>query len=561
MLPLPRRARRALVGAGRARRAPVRAGRARRLLVGAGVVAATLVAGPAAASARPSAPVPHLSWTDCGGGFQCATAKVPRDYARPAGRTIRLALIRLPATDRARRIGSLFVNFGGPGGEAVSTIRAAGRELFGSLNDRFDIVGFDPRGVGQSTPSIDCKVNQETLGVYAQPFTTPLNLDVGSLVRRDVRYISRCLALNRGILPYVSTANVARDMDLLRAAVGDRKLNYLGYSYGTFLGATYESLFPRRYRALVLDGALDADQYINEPLDSLRAQTAGFERALGRFFQACAANQAACRGFGGQDPWSAFDELAERLDAQPLRAGGPDPRPVDGDDLRAAAIQAVYAKQLWPVLAAALAQAQAGDGTLVRRLVDVFYGRNPDGTYDPLLDRYFTISALEQRYPRDIATYLDAGEDSWQSFDHFWFNSGYVELAWGLYPVRPRGAFYGPFRAARRATPTLVVATTYDPATPYRGSVQLVRDLGNARLLTMRGDGHTAYGGNSRCIDRAVDAYLEDLVVPARGTTCRQEVPFAAPQATAARARAAAATGRADQALRLLAPRVKPIVG
>src|SRR5439155_5323563 len=163
-----------------------------------------------------------------------------------------------------------------------------------------DIVGFDPRGTGQSSAAVDCHANQETQGVYAQPFATPENLDGGGiLVARDNAYVQRCVAFNGAILPYVSTANVARDMDVLRQAVGDDKLTYLGFSYGTFLGATYASLFPHRYRALVLDGALDADAYINHPMDTTREQTEGFERALGRFLQACAVHQDVCQ-FGGE---------------------------------------------------------------------------------------------------------------------------------------------------------------------------------------------------------------------------------------------------------------------
>jgi pimeloyl-ACP methyl ester carboxylesterase len=508
--------------------------RGRRALVVSTLVAA-LAASPSGASAHRSSPVPTLKWRACrnAAGFQCASASVPKDYAFAAKGKIRLALTRLPATDQQHRIGSLFVNFGGPGATAVDTIQAT-KKGFGSLNERFDIVGFDPRGVGQSKPSIDCKVNQETQGIYRHPFTTPQNLDVKALVQGDEAYIRRCLALNRGILPYVSTANVARDMDLLRAAVGDKKLTFLGFSYGTFLGATYESMFPTHYRALVLDGAVDADQYINRPTDGLQEQSAAFERALSRFFLACAGHKDVCP-FGGDDPGRAFDDLVGSLNVQPLPATGSDPRPVGGEDALVAAAMAMYSKRLWPPLAAALTQAAAGDGTGLRDLADAFYGRMDDGSYDPVSDRYFTIGALEQRYLPNVRFYLDAGRHSWGMLDHAWWNTGYTELIFGLYPVQPKGVFYGPFRANPSATTTLVVATRYDPATPYRGSVQLVTELGNARLLEMRGDGHTAYPRNSPCIDSAVDAYLKNLTVPAKGTVCQQEVPFQAPEPTAAR--------------------------
>jgi pimeloyl-ACP methyl ester carboxylesterase len=488
----------------------------------------------ALAAGAPGAGAQELQWEACGdAGAECATVTAPRDYARPNGRTLDIAVTRVKATEPQKRIGSLFFNLGGPGVPAAIYVERFGADLFGTLSDRFDIVGIDPRGTGDSEGAIDCKVDQEHEGAYSQPFTTPLDLDVNQLIATDQRYIQRCLQRNdAGVLPYVSTASTARDMDRVRDALGERQLSYLGFSYGTLLGATYASLFPNRYRALVLDGALDADRYINKPLESLREQTSGFERALGRFLAACEGDQIACSGFGGNDPWTAFDELIEQADRQPLpTAQG---RPVDGDDIRAGSVQSMYSKSAWGALGRALAQAARGDGTLMRGITDRFYGRNPDGSYDPLLDRYYVISALEQRYPKSVNVYLNAGDHSWGLFDHVFWNHGYTELAWGLWPVDPRGVFRGPFRAVRSAPPALVIGTTYDPATPYRGAVRLARDLGNARLLTMRGDGHTAYDGQPPCIDAAVDAYLEDAIVPATGTTCVQAVPFGAPARTAA---------------------------
>ena len=479
-----------------------------------------------------------LRWSDCGDGFQCATAKVPKDYDQPRDGTLDIAVIRKPATDTKHRIGSLFVNYGGPGGDGVQTTRDAyAGGLFDTLNDRFDIVSFDPRGTGQSSRAIDCKANQETDGIYSKPFPTPLDIDVRAFARKSERYVARCVQLNPGIFPYVSTANVARDMDRLREAVGDAKLTYLGFSYGTFLGATYESLFPNRHRALVLDGAIDPQQYMDRPEDNLSEQTSAFERSIGRFLQACANDKATCP-FGGSDPWDAYDQLIEQADVSPLpNALAPD-RPVNGDDIRNGSIVILYSKFNWPFLAAALTEAEAGDASLLRFLADLSWGRNDDGTYDPGSDRYFALSAAEQHYPfSDLGHYLATGAHSWGLFDHFWINSGYSEYSFGLFPVRARDTFSGPFRGPRSGKPTLVVGTTYDPATPYRGAKRLVAQLGNARLLTMRGDGHTAYGGNSPCIDAAVDAYLENLVVPGNGASCKQEVPFGE---SLARSRAAA---------------------
>src|SRR3954469_11385532 len=479
----------------------------------------------ATAGATPGNVHVTLDWSDCAGapGFECATADLPRDYGSPAGRKLSIAVTRLPARDQAHKVGSLFVNYGGPGGDGVATTQAIGADLFGALNERFDIVGFDPRGVGQSEPSIDCHANQLREGVYSQPFATPENLDRDAFVAKVRGYINKCTNANAGILPYASTANVARDMDVLRDAVGDARLNYLGFSYGTFLGATYAALFPQQYRSLVLDGALDADEYINRPLDSLSEQSAGFERALSRFLAACTLNQTACLGFGGDDPSGAFDELVDNANVTPLPARG---GAVGGDDVLAATIQAVYAKQLWPFLAQALAAAQAGNGTGIRIIDDFFYDKNPNGSFGPIADRYFTLTADEQNYPSDVNTFMSAGAHSWGLFDHAWWNSGYSELPWGLYPVRARDAFDGPFDVPDTSPTVLVVGTTYDPATPYRGAKRLVRELGGGRLPAMRGGRHPAYGGNSACIDTTVDAYLVEHEVPTAGTTCRQTVPF-----------------------------------
>jgi pimeloyl-ACP methyl ester carboxylesterase len=486
---------------------------------------------------------PHgvqLSWSACGvSGAQCATPAVPKDYDTPSAGTFDLAVAKSPATKPAERIGSLFFNFGGPGASAAEYVKVLGANLFPVLNERFDIVGVDPRGTGGSIP-VDCKVNQETQGVYSQPFTTPFNLDLPALLRKDEQYIARCIALNGDRLRYVSTANVARDINAIREAVGDKKLTYLGFSYGTFLGATIQSLFPGKTRAVVLDGAVDPDQYINNPSAGIDEQTAGLERGISRFMIACAADQAGC-GFGGGDPLGKADALIAQADAAPIPASNAPGRPVDGDDIRAALVQEVYAKSLWQELARALALLAQGDGAGIRTIVDTrFYDRNPDGSYDPGLDRYFLLGAGEQHYTRDIPTFLAQGRQSYFDYDHAFWNHGYSELNWGLYPIRANDTYDGPFRTTSKDPTTLVVGTRYDPATPYKQAQRLVQQLGNARLLTMAGDGHTAYDGdpadgyNSECADKAIEAYLLTLVLPAEGTICGQDQPaFSGPAAQA----------------------------
>jgi pimeloyl-ACP methyl ester carboxylesterase len=484
-------------------------------------------------TAQPDGPVPALSWAACGttnegtaAGVQCATAALPMDYDEPQGTQVQIAVARVPATDPTQRIGSLFFNFGGPGGPAVDYLRAAGAGIFSALNARFDIVGFDPRGVGQSVPSIDCKVDQETEGLVPRPAPTPIDLDAGALVARAQRYVDSCLANNGEILGHLSTANVARDMDALRAAVGDERLSYLGFSYGTFLGATYAALFPDRYRALVLDGPVDPRQWIHDPVSMSTTQLAAFELALDRFLAACAADQTACSGFGGSDPFTAYDALLASSAATPIPAprNTGNPRPVTADDIRAVTVQLLYAKQLWGALGAALAQAASGDGSLIRAIMDLIAPRQ-----DPGPDRFFAIAGSEQRWPHNVDAYLERGAREWADHAHFWSHFAYAEIPFALWPIRDEDAYEGPFTVDPSSPAPLVIGTTFDPATPYSWAEGMVRALGNARLLTMEGDGHTAYGRNSACVDSATVSYLIESTLPAEGTVCQQEVPFLAP--------------------------------
>jgi pimeloyl-ACP methyl ester carboxylesterase len=321
-------------------------------------------------------------------------------------------------------------------------------------------------------------------------------------------------------------------MDGIRAAMGDKKLNYFGFSYGTFLGATYASLFPDNYRALVLDGPVDANSYINTPSADLREQSAGFERAISRFFTACAVDKVTCP-FGGTDPQAAFDALVDQANmlAIPVSDGR---AAVNGDDILAATALAMYAKQFWPELARALSAASRTDGTAdgagIRDLADSFFANNEDGTFDPGADRYFTITAIEQTYDHNVQTFLDAGDNAWGVFNYTYWNTGYPEINYAIWPIHAKDAFHGPFTASKSAPTVLEIATTYDPATPFRGAKRLATQLGNVRFLTMVGDGHTAYlNGSPDCIDTAVVAQIETLALPPTGTICQQDLPFVQP--------------------------------
>jgi pimeloyl-ACP methyl ester carboxylesterase len=480
-----------------------------------------LLAGPAGATEGP------IAWTPCGTGAECGTLDVPRDYADPDGPAIAMPVTRIPASDPEHRIGSLVLNYGGPGAPGAQLLRDTPPEVIPVLapvvHERYDLVSFDPRGTGGTLP-VDCGITAED--GLTRELVRPDTLDVGALVADARRYTGLCAERNPDVLDQVSTADVARDMDRLRAALGEDRLTYLGYSYGSFVGATYESLFPERQGRMVLDGAMDAANFVAHPLQDLREGAAGFERALDRFLAACAADQAACAGFGGSDPWAAFDALVARADAQPIPAATGEP--VSGVDLVEAVTGALYAREAWPMLAVALAQAEAGDASIFREVL----GIDPyDAEAGAGNDRYIATVAVDAEWPREVEPYLESAREAWGLLDHMWPFAGYENVLYAFWPATAPAAFHGPFRSSPDAPATLVIGTTYDPATPYRWAVGLAGELGNARLLTMRGDGHTAFGSRSSCIDAAVIGYLVEGALPAPGTVCPQEVPFAQPPA------------------------------
>lgn len=482
--------------------------------------ARTAAAGPTTEPVRTT-----LAWGDCGpgfaAGFDCATARVPRDYDHPRGPTIDLAVVRWRAKDQANRIGSLFVNPGGPGGSGREFLRTAPPGALDAFG-RFDVVSWDPRGVGASRPAVDCLTDDEQ---NADPaggrFVRPGEADKATLLREAKQYVARCVARNAGIMPHLSTANTARDLDLLRAAVGDPKLNYIGLSYGTMIGATYASLFPGRTRAMLMDAPIDPDVWTNRPFEATREQTAGFEDALRRFFTACAVGQGAC-GFGGTDPQNAFDDLVAAMNRTPLPApGATHHEPVTGDEALVVALELLYGKRNWPLLAAALRQAATGDASLFRDLADQLAGRGADGTWPPS-GAFFATTAQDYRVDRDTDHYMDAGRHGHGMSPNFWWISGYYDLPYAVYPLPQRSTFRGPFRHEASAPPMLVIAGTHDPATPYVWGERYVAQLGNARLLTWRSDGHGSLTSFDPCVTQASLAYLNALVLPAAGTVCTQ---------------------------------------
>jgi pimeloyl-ACP methyl ester carboxylesterase len=461
-----------------------------------------------------------LDWAQCGKRLQCATLQVPIDHASPTGAQLGLALARLPATDSSRRIGSLVVNPGGPGASGIEFVRQGAAVFPAALRARFDIVGFDPRGVGKSSP-IRCRTDPE-LDLEEELDPTP---DTGAerqaLADAARRVAAECGERAAALLPYVSTDAGARDLDLIRAALGDEKLTYLGFSYGTMLGATYAALFPDRVRALALDGAVDPTLWTGDPVALLRGQASGFQAAWQSFLADCRGHRARCKLAQDGDPARVVARLLRRLDRHPLPIFGDADRHITEGFVTTAIVSALYSHEAWPVLAEALHQLWARrNGVLVVFLADLFTGRHVDGTHSNLQDAYDAVTCADWALPADPSAYLGLGAALRRIAPLFGAAIGLEPLVCSYWPARPASRVTGPFTAAG-APPILVVGTTGDPATPYPWARALVRALGPpAVLLTWRGRSHTAYG-ESRCAAAAVDGYLIDLEPPRPGTVCR----------------------------------------
>nr|WP_007510370.1 alpha/beta hydrolase [Pseudofrankia saprophytica] len=548
---------------GRAARRTARTGPVRGRLTGTLALLSLSVAG-LAAPAQPAVAVsPTLvgvgrlsPWTACGDGAQCATLPVPLDYARPAAGTITLAVTRRPARDTARRIGSLVFLAGGPGQSGVDVMKSSSEWFDPPVRDRFDIVGFDQRGVGGSRPAVSCSSDQENAttqssdakGAPVRPSVSGSRADGeghSSLDSTDpladFRYAAKlasetaqqCKEYTPTLLPYLSTEAAARDVDLLRAALGDKKLTAFGSSYGTQLGATYAALFPTHIRALVLDAVVDAALSINQPLERLRVHTEGFEAALDAFLADCA-HDPACH-FGGGDPAGAYDRLMARLERRPIRAEGKDvdkSQPITADIARWGVIEALYSQQNWKILAQALQQAdEDNNGAMLLSLAsegddlsvylgdDLSSGRRPGESSDNSNDAYIAIRCADGTYPTDLAAYQRFADRLRREAPRLGPTMAYGEMACARWPVHSASRYTGPFRA-QGAPPILLVGTIGDPATPYSEARSLASQMASAVLLTWRSYTHGAYTGPSSCIYTAVDHYLLDLVPPRPGTVC-----------------------------------------
>jgi pimeloyl-ACP methyl ester carboxylesterase len=498
------------------------------------------VARAGSAADREAPPAQAVRWVPCGGGLQCATAQVPLDYDQPHGRTITLALNRLPATDRAHRIGSLFVNPGGPGGSGVALVREAGRLLFpAAVRARFDIVGFDPRGVGSST-AVHCFATvAEQQAFFAKLPLFPVGpAEERAQVAASAQFARACAARNPVLLPHLSTANVARDLDLLRQGVGDTRLTFFGASYGSYLGETYANLFPDRVRALVLDGVVDPVQYStgegqvsrHTPVFPRLHSPQGSEDALTTFLRLCVAAGTRCPLAAGTVGLTRakVDLVLARLLVRPLTV----PSPQGNVRLTYALATGTTAGALYvPIAARLLAEAlqdlfARADGTRLVALFRLLSPPPPDTRYDNTTDAQNAVLCVDADGPHAPDAYPKAAHRALRRAIHFGAYWTWATAACQSWPVRDADRYTGPWNRPTHA-PLLLIGNTSDPATAYRSAVAASRELADARLLTLADYGHTSVTLSS-CIERYRTAYLVEGRLPPRGTVCQPDrTPFA----------------------------------
>lgn len=445
--------------------------------------------------------------------YDCATITVPKDWDASDSGTFEIALIRIRSTEQRDRIGSLLVNPGGPGGSGIDTaVYLSFGEAFGGLPDRvterFDIVGFDPRGVARSSP-VKCISDEDLDAVFGFEPDPVSQDDFDELVALNRRIADRCADKYGDDLRLYSTRQTAQDIDAIRAAVGDEKLTYLGYSYGTLLGATYAQLFPRNVRALVLDGAVDPQQ---DFVAGSESQARGFERAFTNFADWCGQNPDDCPI--APDARAAVTAALKKARVSPVR--GQDGREATPGWVLYAVISSLYSELAWERLAEAIDDLENGDADGVFRLADAYADRDENGHYSNLFDANLAVNCADAEREPSLE-----GIRRLQSQWRVRYPLFGAPLATGLITcaVWPEASDPYPTGRADGAPPILVVGTTGDPATPYENTQKLVDMLGVGRVLTWEGEGHTAYP-LTRCITEAVDDYLVNLKLPREGLRC-----------------------------------------
>lgn len=451
-----------------------------------------------------------LSWSDCEEG-ECAKLEVPLDWDRPQGKTIKVAVNRVPAKGDAA--GSLVVNPGGPGGSGVDYAAAADQIVGSSIRKHFDVVGFDPRGVGRSAP-VDC-VDDGALDEWVGRDPSPDDAkERAAAVKEATAFGKACQKSTGSLVEHVSTEDVAKDLDVLRSALDDGKLTYLGKSYGTLIGSTYADLFPERVGRMVLDGVMPPDLTGTE---SAVGQAKGFDTATKAWAKDCVDNDCPL-GSSEDEVISTMQDTLKELDEKPVPASG-------GLDLTEgwASIgiaQAMYDEGMWSQLTDALVSLDKGDGGPLMSLGMTYAGRDASGSYSSnIMEALPAVNCLDRGNDRDprawdeVAQEVKAEAPIWGDF------LAWESLSCATWPVEATGKAHT--IDAKGADPIVVVGTTRDPATPYAWAERLHEQLDDSAMITHEGDGHTAYMRQNDCVDKAVEKFwLTGTVPKGKELTC-----------------------------------------
>ncbi|MGA5320277.1 alpha/beta hydrolase [Streptomyces seoulensis] len=474
-----------------------------------------------------------LQWKDCpapsapeGGGpapsplpggakWQCSTMLAPLDWAKPKGDTIGIALIRAKADGPAKdRLGSLVFNFGGPGGSGVTTLPAFGED-YAALRTRYDLVSFDPRGVGRSAPVL-CESDSQLDAFFQQDATPENTAEQKQLIARTEKFNNACEQRSPKILPHVRTTDAARDMDLMRQVLGDSKLHYFGISYGTELGGVYAHLFPKHVGRAVFDAVVDPTQ---TPEEGALSQARGFQLALDNFAEDCTSKVEDCPvGDTPDDVKNRIAKLLKDLEEKPIP--GIYPRQLTQTAATNGIAQSLYSKDFWEYLTEGLEQAYDGDGRVLMLLSDSMNGRSENGDYSNITPANLAINCSDEK-PRYSATYIQSKLPDFRGASPVFGDY----LAWGMAGCTDwavPGAADHPDVHAPGSAPILVVGNTGDPATPYEGARAMVDALGKgvAVELTYKGQGHGAYDSKNKCVQKAVNDYLLTGKTPEPNTVC-----------------------------------------
>jgi pimeloyl-ACP methyl ester carboxylesterase len=503
---------------------------ARRWIVLGLICSATIVLGVGSQSGAAAPAKPTIAWSPCFtqfGPFECGTVQVPLDYDTESA-TISIAVARLPATNPSQRIGSLFLNPGGPGGSGIDFLLGAGPFLYSDeVRARFDLVGFDPRGIIRST-AFRCFGTPRQWEPYFTPFPFPLTPAEEAMWITSDRYLdSACAQRGSKVGQHMSTANVARDLDRLRQAVGDDGLTYAGYSYGSFLGTTYANMFPGRVRAVIVDGVLDpiawttgAAGQAGLPFSTRLRSDAGAMATLNEFFRLCDTGTCA---FGPDSADRYADLVAEVL---------ADPTVIDYNNLVGITLGAMYDSSTWEEFAQLLADIEAAEASTpaLRARIQAFslrplyIAKRGFPRYPNFVEGFPAVSCTDSDNPDSYAAWSIAGAAADAQFGYFGRLWTWVSSICAEWPTADPDRYVGPF-TRNTANPVLVVGTRYDPATRYEGAVTVDALLPNSRLLTVEGWGHTSLF-LSACADAIASTYLVTRNAPATSTCTQDVTPF-----------------------------------